>query len=112
MAVALHHLGGDRYRFETELVTNSLFVLRLEVAEGADRPGELADAQVFGGGVEAGEVALHLRVPKQKLQAEGRGLGVDAVGTADDGSVLELQGPLLQRFRERYDPGADDGRGF
>ena len=78
------------------------FVLGLEVAEGADGAGELADAQVFGGGVEAGEVALHLGVPVEQLEAEGGGLGVDAVGAADDGRVLELDGAALEDVeRER-----------
>jgi len=54
-------------------------VFWFKVAEGADRAGELADAEVFGGGVEAGEVALHLRVPEQQFEAEGGGFGVDAV---------------------------------
>ncbi len=67
-----------------------------KVAEGADRAGELADAEVFGGGVEAGEVALHLRVPEQQFEAEGGGFGVDAVGAADDGRVLELEGALFE----------------
>src|ERR1700677_3400376 len=82
------------------------------MAEGADGSGELADAEVFGGCVEAGEVALHLGVPEEELEAEGAGLGVDAVGAADDGSVLELYGALLQGFAEGYDAGADDGGGF
>ena len=84
----------------------------LEVAEGADGSGELAYAEVFGGGVEAGEVALHLGVPEEELEAEGGGLGVDAVGAADDGGVLELDGALFQDVGEGEDAGADDGGGF
>ena len=93
-------------------VADGFFVFGLEVAEGADGSGELADAEVFGGGVEAGEVALHLGVPEEELEAEGGGFGVDAVGAADDGGVLELDGALLQGFGERDDAGADDGGGF
>ncbi len=81
---------------QAELGADGFFVLGLEVAEGADGAGELADAEVFGGGVEAGEVALHLGVPEEELEAEGGGLGVDAVGAADDGGVLELDGALLE----------------
>ena len=87
-------------------------MLWLEVAEGTDGSGELADAEVFGSGVEAGEVALDLGVPEKELEAEGGGLGVDAVGAADDGSVLELDGALFEGVRERDDAGADDGGGF
>src|SRR5579872_2148031 len=84
----------------------------LQVSEGADCAGELADAKVLGGSVEAGEVALHLRIPEQELEAEGRGFGVDAVGAADDGGVLELDGALLEGVAEGDDAGADDGGGF
>ena len=112
VAVALDDLRGDGYGFETQFVADCFFVLGLEVAEGADGSGELADAEVFGGGVEAGEVALHLGVPEQELEAEGGGFGVDAVGAADDGGVLELDGALFQGFGEREDAGADDGGGF
>jgi hypothetical protein len=112
VAVALDDLRGDGYGLETEFVADGFFVLGLEVAEGADGSGELADAEVFGGGVEAGEVALHLGVPEEELEAEGGGFGVDAVGAADDGGVLELEGALLEGFGEGEDAGADDGGGF
>jgi hypothetical protein len=82
------------------------------MAEGADGSGELAYAEVFGGGVEAGEVALDLWVPEEEFEAEGGGFGVDAVGAADDGSVLELEGAFSQDIGEGYDAGADDGGGF
>ena len=112
VAVALDYLCGDGYGFEAQLVTNCGFVLGLEVAEGADGPGELAYAEVFGGGVEAGEVALHLGVPEEKLEAEGGGFGVDSVGAADDWSVLELDGALLEGVGKSDDSGADDGGGL
>ena len=65
------------------------------MAEGADGAGELADAEVFGGGGEAGEVALHLGIPEQELEAEGGGFGVDSVSAADDGRVFELDGAVF-----------------
>src|SRR5580698_9059899 len=82
------------------------------MAEGAYGSRELAYAEVFGCGVEAGEVALHLGVPEEELEAEGGGLGVDSVGAADDGCVLELEGALFEGVGERDDAGADDGGGF
>ena len=87
-------------------------MLGLEVAEGADGSGKLAYPELFGGGVEAGEVALNLGVPEKKLEAEGGGLGVDAVGATDDGGVLELDGALFQDVGEGDDAGVDDGGGF
>ena len=112
VAVALNDLRGDGDGGEAEFFADGFLMLGLEVAECADGAGELADAQVFGGGVEAGEVALHLGVPEEELEAEGGGLGVDAVGAADDGGVLELDGAGFQGFGEREDSGADQGRGF
>ena len=99
VAVALDYLCCDGYGSRPSSATDRFFVLGLEVAEGADGSGELADAEVFGGGVEAGEVALDLGVPEEELEAEGGGLGVDAVGAADDGRVLELDGALLEDCR-------------
>ena len=95
VAVALHDLGCYRNRLEAKLGADGLLVLRLEMAECADGAGELADTKVFGGGVEAREVALHLGVPEEELEAEGGGFGVDAVGAADDGGVLELNGAIF-----------------
>jgi hypothetical protein len=96
VAVALDDLRGHRRGLEAQPRADALFVLGLQVAEGADGAGELADAHVLGGGVEAGQVALHLRIPVEQLEAEGGRLGVDAVGAADGGRVLELDGAALE----------------
>ena len=101
VAVALDDLRGDGRGLEAEPRADAFFVLGLEMAEGADRAGELAHAHVFGGGIEAGEVALHLGVPVEQLEAEGRRLGVDAVGAADGRRVLELESAALEHGEER-----------
>src|SRR5580698_2600821 len=82
------------------------------MAEGADGAGELADAHVFGGGGEASLIALHFGVPVEELEAEGGGLGVDAVGASDDGGVLELNGAALEDCEKSVDAGAEEGGGF
>ena len=82
------------------------------MAEGSDCARELAHAHVFGGGIEALEIALHLGVPVEQLEAEGGGLGVDAVGAADGGRVLELEGAALEHGHERHDAFTDDRGGF
>ena len=89
------------------MVTNCFFVLGLEMAEGADGPGELADAEVFRSGVEAGEVALHLGVPEEEFEPEGGGFGMNAVGAADDGRVFELERAPFEGLPERNDAGAN-----
>ncbi len=103
MAVTLDDLGGDWRWLEAEARTDLFLVLRLQVAEGADRAGELADAHVFGCGIEAGKVALHLGVPVEQLEAEGGWLGMDAVGAADRGRVLELERAALENFEQADD---------
>jgi len=73
VAVALYYLRCDFDGAQAQFGADGCFVLGLEVAEGAYGSGELADAEVFGGGVEADEVALHLGVPEEELEAEGAG---------------------------------------
>ena len=96
VAIALDDLRGDGDGGEAEFGADGFLVLRLEMAECADGAGELADAEVFGGGVEAGEVALHLGVPEEELEAEGGGFGVDSVGAADDGGVFKFEGAFFK----------------
>ena len=113
VAVALDDLRGDGDGGEAEFFADGFLMFGLEMAEGADGAGELAHTEVLGGGVEAREVALHFGVPEEELEAEGGGFGVDAVGAADDGGVLELDGAFFEGFGESEDSGADDvGGGF
>jgi len=112
VAVALQDLRGDGGGGEAEFGEDGLFVFGLELAEGADGAGDLADAEVFGGGIEATEVAAHLGVPEQELHAEGGGFGVDTVGAADGGGVLELDGTGAEDVSKTHDAGADEGGGL
>ncbi len=110
--VALDDLRGHRRGLEAQPRADAFFVLRLQMAERAHRARQLAHAHVLGRGVEAGSVALHLGVPVEQLEAEGGGLGVDAVGAADGGRVLELDGAALEHGQQRGDAVADERRGF
>ena len=58
------------------------------------------------------EVAPYLSIPVEQLEAEGGGLGVDAVGTADGRCVLEFQGALTEDAGERENSFPDDSRGL
>ena len=49
---------------------------------------------------QSDQVALHLREPVEQLEAEGRRLGVDAMGAADRRRVLELDGTPPENFEE------------
>jgi hypothetical protein len=100
--VALDHLRGHGRGLETEPRADALLVLGLEMAECADSSRQLAHAHVLGGRVEASQVALHLRIPVQQLQAEGRRLGMDAVRAADRRRVLELEGAALEDRQQLF----------
>jgi hypothetical protein len=78
-------------------------MFRLEVAEGPDRAGELANPHVLGRGIKARQVAIHLRIPVEQLQPEGGRFSMHAVGAADDGRVLELESAPPQHFFQAKD---------
>jgi hypothetical protein len=61
VAVALDHLRADLSAGEVEALADGIFVLRLEVRAVAHRAAQLAHAHLFGGVVEALEVALASR---------------------------------------------------
>ena len=62
------------------------------MGEGADGAGDLADRHVRKGPVEAEGVAAHFLVADEELEAEGRGLGVYAVGASHARCVPKLEG--------------------
>ena len=69
----------------------------------ADGAGDFADLHLLGGCAEAGDVALIFGKPVGDLQAEGDGLGMDAVGAADLGSVLKFVGAVFENFAEEFE---------
>ena len=71
-------------------------------------PGELSHRQPLVGAIEALPVALQLRVPPQKLEAERHRLGVDAVGPPDHrGSAISFgEGPRV--VDHRVEAGSDE----
>ena len=76
------------------------------------RARELAYAQIFGGGLEARDVALRLRIPVGDFESEGDGFGVDAVGAADHRRVFELPCPAFEHFGETLQVAGDQRRGL
>ena len=108
--VALDDLRGNRGHLQPQPLADALFVFRLQVGGVADRPGKLAHPHLLGRQVEALQVAAHLRIPVRQLQAEGNGLGVDAVGAADHRRVLEFEGAAAEHLDHALQAAADDGR--
>jgi len=110
MAIALNHLRRDCCDVQAQSVTDFLLVLRFEVGCVSHRAGKLADTHLLGRKLKALDVALHLRIPVGQLEAERNRLGVDSVGAADRGSVLELPGAPLQHLAKFRQVVANDGR--
>jgi hypothetical protein len=64
-------------------------------------PDSLPTGDRLAGALDAQPVPLQLVVPQGQLQAEGHGLGVDAVRAPDHGRVLELVGAVAQDGQQR-----------
>ena len=75
-----------------------------------DRARELAYAQIFGGGLEARDIALRLRIPVGDFESEGDRFGVDAVGAADHRRILELKCPAFEHFGQALQVARDQRR--
>ena len=112
VAVAFDHLRSDRRGGEAEALADFLFDLRTKMRAGADRAGNFTDGDLLRGDLKAREVAAIFGVPIGDLQAEGDGLGVNAVRAADFRRVFEFPGAPLENFAERFDFFLDQVRGF
>src|SRR5579862_2882302 len=112
MTIALNHLCGHWSRLQAKPLADALFVLRLQVPEGANRAGKFANAHAFGRSVEPLQIAPHFGVPVQKLQAKCRRLRVDAVRAADCRRVLELERAPLENAEKSDETFPNDRRSF
>ena len=96
MEIALDYLCCDRYWFKAEGGADGFFVLGLEVAEGADGARELADAEVFGGGLDG-------VTPEQRRYAKtinfGLIYGMGAFGLAQS---LGIEQKAAKDYIDRY----------
>ena len=99
MAVARHDLRRDRFSGDAEAREDALFVVRRVARVGADRPRDRADARGGESLLEPPRVALRLEGETSQLQAEGRRLGMDAVGASD----AERRGMLARSIGESVD---------
>ena len=124
--VALHDLRAGRVDGEAQGRQRGRLDLRRQLRVGAHGPGDLARGQVGRGRPQARARPVQLEGPGGQLEAEGDGLGVDAVGAAHhqragvlpgarhhggDGSVQAGQdevggGPALQGQRGVHDVAA------
>src|ERR1700739_81330 len=110
MASALDDLSGDGSHLKTKLPADFLFDFRAEVRSVADSTRDFSKFHVAGSFAEPCDVALIFGEPVGDFQAEGDGLGVNAVSAADLGSVAELVGADVEDFAENHEVALDDVR--
>ncbi len=105
MPVARDHLRGHRLDGKAHRVGDILFDPRIDLREGADRSRNGAGRNF---GARANEPLLgteEFRVGIGELEAEGCGLGMDAVGAADGRRHLVLESAAPQRRHQRIGVG-------
>ena len=105
MAIARNDLGGDRLHPQPHLLRHIGFDPRIDLGEGADRPGNRAGRDFAARRREALSGAGELGVGIRELEPEGGGLGMDAVRAADGRGELVLAGAALERGVEFVDVG-------
>ena len=76
------------------------FHRRIDVGEGADGTGDGAGGDLDPRAAQPLAGAFEGRIMSGELQAEGRGLGMDAVAASDADRVLVLEGPALERRQQ------------
>src|SRR5262245_2577357 len=81
---------------------------RIDLGEGTDRARDGAGRDLLARGNEPLLGARKFRVGIGELEAEGRGLGMDAVRAANGGRELVLEGAALERGEERIEIGDQD----
>ena len=100
MTIPLDDLGGQGNGSESQLLADQLLNARVDVGIGAHRTGQLAHRNDLLRMLHPLDIPLDLRIPKSKLEAEGHGLRMDAMGAPDAGSMLELLRPATQNLPE------------
>ena len=112
VAVARDHLGRDRLDCESELLRDVFLDARVDVGEGADRARDGAGRDLAPRRDQPLAVARELGVEAGELEAEGHGLGVDAVAAPDAGRHLVLERAALEHGEQGVDIGEQDVGGL
>ena len=105
MAVPLDHLRGYRCGAQAQLLADVDFDLGGQVLKRAYGTGDHPYGDHLEGTVHAFDGADAFLVPKGELQTERRGFGMDTMGAADTGRVLELVGAPCEHITQRYQVG-------
>ena len=97
---------------EAELLGDVLLDPRIDVGEGPDRPRNGAGRDLGARRDQPGAIAGEGRIVAGQLDAERRGLGMDAVAAADGKRVLVLQRALPERGEQAVDVAQQDVGGL
>ena len=101
VAIALDDLRGDGRDLQSQARADLLFdVPASRCAKLPTAPEILPTRICSAAAIEARDVALRFGIPVGQLQAEGDGLGVDAVGAADLGVSLNSQARRFEHFAQ------------
>ena len=111
MAVAGDDLRGDARNRETKALADFLFDVGAEMCGIAYCAGNFAESDLAGSLLEAINVTLIFGEPVGDFEAEGDGLGVDTVGTADLRRVLKFVSAQVKDFAEKDEIAFNDAGG-
>ena len=100
MAVTLNNLRSQRNRRKAEFLGHTLLDFRVDIGVSPHRTGELADGNRLFGMLHTVNIAFNFRTPQSHLQAKSHGLGVNAMGSANAGRMLEFHGTAAQNLTE------------
>ena len=108
MPVPRNDLGCGRLDGKAEVVEHLRFERRIEHRVGSDRPGQGSDARAGDRCRESLLISSALERKTCELEAERRGLGVDAVGAPDGDGLPLLQSAFAEHLGERRLLGEQD----
>jgi len=108
VAVSLNDLRSDGNGSEAEALADAFFHFRAEMRSVADGARNLPNGHLRGGVAKARDVALIFREPVGDFQAEGDGLGMNAVGAANMRGVAEFVGAKIEDFSEHHQAALDE----
>ena len=101
--VALEDLAGGLRRADPEPAANVLLDRGVDLRVGAHRARDLAHRHGLTRPSQAVAIPVQLEGPKSKLVPEGRGLGVNAVGSAHHHGVPMGERTTLHDFQQSFE---------
>ena len=101
VTVTRDYLCGNRFHRQTQLARDKGLHTRINAGKGANRAGNGTGGHFGTRRHQPGAVAGEFRVMPGQFQAEGGGLGMDAMAAADGGGEFMFHRAGLQRRQQR-----------